>query len=94
MQIVRQVRSAEGSAELWNGKERKTRNSMATYRIVKDGITPGCPIYRVDKKHFLYWSIGAEDFMPNYNFYSVEDAIKAIREKNKKAKIYIQVPIE
>lgn len=64
---------------------------MSTYRIVKDGITPGCPIYRIDKKHFGYWSIGAEDFMPDYRTYSITEAIVKIKAKEPKSKIYLLV---
>lgn len=62
------------------------------FRIVKTGITVGCPIYRIDKKHLFYWSIGAEDFMPDYLCYSISEAVRKIRSKYPKAKIYYQIP--
>lgn len=61
---------------------------MKIFRIVTDGITPGCPIYRIDKKHLFYWEHGAFDFAPNYRCYSIKEAICKIHSKYPKAKIY------
>lgn len=61
---------------------------MKIFRIVTDGITSGCPIYRIDKKHLFYWEHGAFDFAPNYRCYSIEEAICKIHSKYPKAKIY------
>lgn len=61
---------------------------MKIFRIVTDGITSGCPIYRIDRKHLFYWELGAFDFAPNYRCYSIEGAIHKIHSKYPKAKIY------
>ena len=61
---------------------------MKVFRIIIDGITPGCPIYRIDKKHLFYWELGAFDFAPNYRCYSIQEAINKIHSKYPKSKIY------
>lgn len=61
---------------------------MKIFRIVTDGITPGCPIYRIDRKYLFYWERGALDFVPNYRCFSIEEAICKIHSKYPKAKIY------
>ena len=64
---------------------------MKTFRIVKDEITPGCPIYRIDEKKLLYWQIGATEFASNYRCVTVCEAVKKIREKYLNATIYIDI---
>lgn len=64
---------------------------MKTFRIVKDGITPGCPIYRIDEKKLFYWQNGATEFAPNYKCTTIYEAVKKIREKYLNAKIYIDI---
>ena len=61
---------------------------MKIFRIVTDGITSGCPIYRIDRKRLFYWELGAFDFAPNYRCYSIQEAVCKIHSKYPKAKIY------
>lgn len=65
-----------------------------TYRIVKIGSTPGCPIYQIDERCFLYWSSGALEFAPDYRCATIKQAVKKIRSKHPNAKIYYQIPKE